>query len=457
MATDILTCEAHGERTRLTCVECGNPICPKCLVRTEVGLKCGPCSAPAAPVVAGPKRRQPALLVGAGLAVLVVLFVVTRSGGSDPAEPAAQEPIGTWVATPEVVNIRGTAVVLPVGEGQVVATGGGVSAIALPATEVYDVTEGRWTATGDLGQARRGHQGVSLPDGRVLVAGGIAEGELLATAEVYDPATSAWQPTGVMTAARLGHSLTVLRDGRVLAAGGTTPNAQQATGGGQTIRPDSSTEIWDPATGQWTPASPLSSARFEHTATMLEDGRVLVVGGLGARDGGSTVSPLDSAELFDPSAGIFVATGRTAEGRTNHAAVRLPDGSVLVAGGAGGASGDVSLASAERYDPRRGTWSRADAMAEPRSGASATLLSGGRVLVAGGESVDRGVRRTLATAELFDPADGSWRPAARMSCPRSEHWGVAVPGGGALVVGGDATFPGEPPIAQACAELYRPE
>lgn len=402
--------------------------------------------------------RRPALLAGGGLVVLAALVFALAGSDPNPRPEAPKASVGSWAAVPDLAAIRGTTVVVPLGEGKVLAAGGGVSAIPLSAAEIYDVAGGGWRRTGDLTQARRGHQGVVLQDGRVLVVGGIAEGELLASAETYDPAAGVWQPTNPMTTARLGHSLTVLGDGRVLAAGGTTPKAQQASVGGQTIRADSSAEIYDPATGQWTAATPMGSARFEHTATLLDDGRVLIVGGLGAPTGESAVSPLGTAELYDPAAGVFVGSGRMAEGRTNHASVRLLDGSVVVIGGAGGAAGDVSLASAERYDPRRGTWVRVEAMSQPRSGASATLLTGGRVLVAGGEAVERGVRRSLATSELFDPA-GTWRPAGKagkMACPRSEQAAVALPGGVVLVVAGDASFPGEPPIAQGCAELYRP-
>lgn len=459
MATKVLKCAAHGENTRLTCAECGDALCPRCLVRTAVGLKCASCARPAPVKVSGPPRRWRLVALVAGPVLLVAAAAIFLTGddrrsGAGAGAGAKEDPVGSWTAAPDLSNLRGTAVALLLPDGRAVATGGGVGSIPLAATEVYDPDAGTWTNSGDLVQARRGHAGVVLGDGRILVSGGISEGELLASSEIYDPATGRWEATAAMTVPRLGHALTVLADGRVLATGGTTPEAQQGTAGGQTLGPDASTEMYTPATATWASAVPMRSARFEHTAVRLDDGRVLVAGGLGSRDG--DLSPLGSTEVFDPAAGVFVESGRMAEGRTNHAAVKLEDGTVLAVGGAGGAGGDVALAAVERYDPRRGTWSRMEGMAHARTGATATLVGGGRVLVAGGEALERGVRRTLATAEVLDPDDGAWHPAGTMGCPRSEHAAVGLKDGSALIIAGDATFPGEPPIAQACAERYHP-
>jgi hypothetical protein len=254
---------------------------------------------------------------------------------------------------------------------------------------------------------------------------------------------------------RLGHSLTLLNDGRVLAVGGSTPDGAPGDCGGQSPRPDSSTEFFDPATGMWTPGPAMESARFEHTATLLDDGRVLVVGGLGGAPGGD-LKPLITAEQFDPAAGIFTRSTPLSEGRMNHAAVKLADGSVLVVGGSGGADCDISLASAELYDGRRGGWSQVEAMSQARTGLTATALAGGKVVAAAGESMSRGTRRSLDTAELFDAATRRWRPAGKkMNCPRSEQAAAPLPDGTVLVVAGDIAFPGQAPQASSCAERFR--
>ena len=409
MVTEALRCERHGEPTRLTCVQCEKPICPKCLVRTEVGLKCEDCAQPVAAPAPGALRRSraPLVLVAAGLAVLAVLaaVLVLRPSDSGTTARPAGPPVGRWLESPDLASIRGTA------------------------------------------------SAVSLPDGRVLVTGGIAEAGLLASTEVYDPAVGTWSATSPMTTGRLGHSLTRLPDGRVLAAGGTAPGGGEA-GGGQTIRPEASAELYDPASGRWSPAGTMGAPRFEHTATLLGDGRVLMVGGLGSV--GDEIAPLASAEIYDPAANAFLRTTDPAEGRANHAAALLRDGSVLVTGGAGGPNGDVSLASAEIFEPRQGRWSSAEALAQGRTGHTATALADGGVLVAGGESVARGARRSLTGAEVFEPAGRKWRSAGEMRCPRSEHAAVLLGDGTVLVVAGDAAFPGQAPIAQSCTDRYQP-
>lgn len=455
MATQTVKCERHGESTRLSCVDCARPICPKCSVRTEVGLKCEACAKPAVttPTRLSRRSRMPLVLGVVGLvavAAAVVLFV----GSPEPGvERVTAEPQGTWSQAGGPGSIRGTTVALPVGDGVLVA-GGGVGAIPLDAGELYDPASDRWEATGSLEHARRGHQGVVLDDGRVLVAGGFAQGEVLDVVETYDPQERTWSPAEPLQTPRLGHTLTVLDDGRVLAVGGTGPEGAGGAGGGQTLRPQDSAEVYDPSTGTWQSVGSMGAARFEHTATRLGDGRVLIAGGLGGD--GDELTALSSAELYDPAADTFLGTNPMADGRANHTAVALNDGQVLVAGGGGGERGDASLATAEVFQARQGSWEQVGALAGPRRGATATRLVDGRVLVVGGELVQGGTRRSLDTAELFDPDAAEWVPAGSMSCPRSEHAAVLLDDGDVLVVAGDAAFPGQAPAAQSCADRYRP-
>ena len=454
-ATQTLRCERHGEPTRLTCVECEQPICPKCMVRTEVGLKCESCSQPAVttPPIRSATSRLPLVLGLAGLLVLAIGAALLFAGGSstDDTEPPLP-PVGAWTEAPGLATIRGTTTAVVLENGRVLVSGGGVGAIALPASELFDPAAATWTQTGDMTQARRGHQAVVLEDGRVLVVGGIFEGTPVAAAELYDPRTGRWSPTGSTSVPRLGHSLTRLADGRVLAAGGTALDAPAA--GGAQVNPGASAELFDPRTGQWTATEPMESPRFEHTATLLPDGKVLIVGGQGPVQGG--IGALATTELYDPAANAFVHSNDLGEARANHTAALLGDGSVLVTGGAGGPASDVSVATAELFDPRQGSWSRVAPMAESRTGHTATVLADGKVLVAGGESVSRGQRRSLTSAEVYDPAERTWRSAGQMSCPRSEQAAVRVGDGSVLVVAGDAAFPGQAPIAQSCAGIYRP-
>lgn len=459
MATQTLKCDRHGEATRLTCVDCAKPICPKCFVRTAVGLKCDPCSQPAAPapaITARPSRR-PMLFVLAGLAVIIVAVVLLlRPPEVVQPRQTPLPPVGQWTSAGDLGTIRGTTTAVTLDDGRVLVAGGGVGAIPLAAALLYEPQAGEWRPTAGLGQARRGHQAVLLADGRVLLAGGFAGGDVLASTEIYDPETESWSRTADMTVPRLGHSLTTLGDGRVLAAGGTGPGGAGSPGGGQTLRPQDSAEIFDPATGQWSPVASMGSPRFEHSATLLDDGRILVAGGLGPAQGDGLV-PLASTELYDPAADAFVQSNPLSEARANHAAALLPDRSVLVVGGSGGERGDRSLASAERFHPRSGSWVAVGPLSEARTGLTATPLEDGRILAAGGEAAHLGSRRSLASAELFDPGTSEWRSAGEMACPRSEHTAVLLEGGSVLVLAGDAAFPGQAPTAQSCADLYEPQ
>jgi N-acetylneuraminic acid mutarotase len=297
---------------------------------------------------------------------------------------------------------------------------------------------------------------VLLNDGRVFVAGGRdADGEPMASAEIYDPASGQWTMSAPMSIGRIGHSMSILKDGRVLVVGGTSRGPSGASGG-QTIRPDASAEIFDPKTNTWKATGAMRTARFEQTATALPDGKVLIAGGQGPAEGGK-LAALSSAELYDPAADGFVSTTNLGEARTNHAAVLLNDGSsVLVVGGNGGPNADVSLASAELFDSRAGSWTRVGPLNGVRTGETATLLADGRVLIAGGERATKGSRTSLATSEVYDPQTREWRSAGNMQCPRSEQAAVLLGDETVLVVAGDAAFPGQNPIAQGCADRYQP-
>jgi hypothetical protein len=404
------------------------------------------------------------MLAVVGLCIVigsVVAVILLRGGGTAVKNTAGSRPLGSWSAQPNLGNIRGTTAVVRLQNGQVLAAGGGVGAIPVSSAEIYDPQTRRWTPTGSLQQARRGAGAVLLADGRVLLAGGVGSAQLLSSAEIFDPGTGRWTPTGSMTTPRLGGTLTLLPSGDVLAAGGTSPSGQQGTGGGQTISPTSSAETYHAATGTWTLTGSMTAARFEASGTLLSDGRVLIAGGFGGPGapggaGGIQYNPLTSTEGYDPAVGAFSATGQMINARADHVGARLADGTVLVAGGLGGSTGGVSVATAERFDPTTGRWREVSPMTRARTGASAALLGNGRVLVAGGESVEQGVRNSLDSAELFDANTSTWLPAGIMSCPRSGLGAVTLPDGSVLEVAGDGAFPGQPPVAQSCVERYFP-
>ena len=235
-----------------------------------------------------------------------------------------------------------------------------------------------------MGTPRMHPTAVVLPDGKVLVAGGVE----LASAEVYDPVTGAWTATGSMGAPRYGQAMTLLPNGKVLVAGGATSPV-----GSQSFLL-ASAELYDPVTGIWTATGAMVSKFSKSPATLLPDGRVLVVA---------------SRPSCDPGAGSWTAAGGPVISGWHGAAALLTDGRVLVLGAAVPGRDVASETAAAVFDPVTGSWSTAGRMDRPRVARfgrdyTATLLLDGRLLVAGGAdaSSKATVTPTLAYAELYE-------------------------------------------------------
>jgi len=305
--------------------------------------------------------------------------------------------------------------------------------------------------------ARANAAAIRLRDGRVLICGGTATGEVggvLSSGELYDPAARTFTPTGSMTVPRAGQTITMLRDGRVLLTGGVR-NAG--------FRSElSSAEIYDPAAGIFSATGSMSVPREGHTATILRDGRVLIAGG---SDNG--IHTLDSAEIFDPSSGTFSRTGHLHQPRVAHVAALLGTGKVLIAGGGRGGmpGGYISYDTAEMYDPSTRSFSAVRAhMKSDRVGAAAVKLNDGRVLIVGGKSGRMMTSRLrniasftpLNTAEIFDPESGTFVRTGDMSAPHYLATATMLDNGDVLVVGG-WTIRGPLVVGMRDAEVYQPE
>jgi hypothetical protein len=304
---------------------------------------------------------------------------------TDPQPPAGGRVVPVSPMT--VSRATHTATLLP--DGRVLIAGGfsaGVTALA--SAELYDPVRKRFSAILPMAHARSGHSAVLLPSGLVLIAGGY-DGSYLRSAELYDPATGSFRPTGSMTTARSGHVAVLLGNGKVLLAGGV--------GTGWTFL--DTAELYDPATGTFLPTGPMTVARESHTASLLGDGRVLITGGHRGRH--EAIVIYASAEVYDPATGQFTASASMGTRRHKHDAVSLADGSVLIVGGADERDDRGAYRSTERYDPEIGRFSDAGTMhvARYKLNGSSVLLPDGTVLLLGGAGV----------SEIYDPASQAFR------------------------------------------------
>ena len=282
----------------------------------------------------------------------------------------------------------GFTTVLPLRTGFLLAGGGPNAGVGLQTpgpmlSQTFDPAAQRFTRAGDLRVQHQGTgSGVLLADGRVLLTGGGFFGGGPGT-EIYDPESRAWREASPMGTARRLHTATLLRDGRVLIAGGLVCCLVEGNTVSETVT--DSAEVFDPATGTFTPTGPLGVARALHQATLLPDGRVLLSGGFGLPPAANAPDASQS-EIYDPVSGHFSPAGALRAGRMLHSAVSLTDGRVLVVGGIGtfGARGSVSLT--EIYDPANATWTPGPTLQPAWISPSVTLLANGKVLIHGGEN-----------------------------------------------------------------------
>jgi hypothetical protein len=311
-----------------------------------------------------------------------------------------------------MTNPRSKATLLQ--NGQVLELGGmNGSWEFLASAELYNPATGKWSATGSMTTVRSdgGFTTTPLPDGEVLIAGGGNPSfPALSSAELYNPATGTFSPTASMSEARSGATATLLPDGEVLMAGGYNGATAVA-----------SAELYNPATGTFSPTG--SMATGSSPATLLQNGEVLV-----------------GDELYNPATGTWTATGTG--GRGGHA-VLLANGDVFDVGGAG----ITAL-----YNPKTGTWSPG-AKFNDRNDFSVTLLANGKVLVAGGFVYEPHPTHFVASALLYDPTTGTWGATGAMNTPRAGQLAVLLQSGQVLVSGGNH-IGGSFPLGSS--EVYQP-
>jgi hypothetical protein len=383
----------------------------------------------------------------------VVIVLELASAGQLPAS-AKGGNAGVWQKVPDMLNQHVWHTATRLKDGRVLVAGGAdFSGIATANCELFDPKTNRWVRAASMGSARAAHTATLLTDGSVLVTGGgtglsTFPPEILRTAEIYHPANNNWTVAAPMEVARSAHSAVRLHDGRVLAVGGTSlasgsplPAAQleqaevydpkqdtwSLAGGGlpalssqaATLMPNGTVlvtggstdlgfattgaEVFDPATNRWQPSPwPMATGRYGHTATLLTDGRVLLVGGFSTQSqvvGGVAYpnnDPLTTSEIFDLRGNIGVRVGYSEILRSGHTATLLRTGTVLVVGSSLISNADSQLFYPANTDVWISTGLRMD-----RSFHTATPLDDGRVLIAGGFGVG-----SPKTAWIFSPVSG---------------------------------------------------
>ncbi len=378
-----------------------------------------------------------AAVVTNGDSVALAVGGVTTTGDFAPVNdcPASLAPGATCNVRvgflPTTTGTRsGTLTVVVGGTSRSVALeGSGTPAPTLP------VSVAPWYGTAPLGSPREGHTATLLRDGRVLVAGGAIYDAAtdryapLSSAELYDPATGRWSATGAMRDARQRHTATLLPDGRVLVIGGSSGSTLYA-GLLQSV------ELYDPVTGRWTVVGALPSyvGLTRHTATLLPDGRVMVAGGYSGN------GPTVALWIYTPTTDRWQSPIRTMKYyRFDHTATLLPDGTVLFFGG------DTGRGNPERFDPVNETRWEIVYNYSTRDGHTATPLSGDVVLLAGG----------TGRTGYGPPPDFTLYPSQAggpMNAARRHYTVTLLTDGIVLVAGGDdvAQRP------QASTEIYDP-
>jgi hypothetical protein len=276
------------------------------------------------------------------------------------------------------------------------------------------VNHGIFAPTGVMTETRIDATATRLPDGRVLIAGGWNQlrtglavsrnddgSPALATAEIFDPATETFRTVGSMIQARRDATATLLTDGRVLIAGGF-PSAPTTDGSENPGDALDTAEVFDSATNTFSSVGAMTSTRGFHSATLLQDGTVLLAGGLGYQGGespeGPGTAPLDSVETYDPATQTFRSIGsRMHTGRHRPTATRLLDGRVLIVGDGG------SLPLADIFDPRSERFTGVPATDAGASASSASTLPNGLVLLIGEGLRPDGTRTLTPSWQQFDP------------------------------------------------------
>jgi hypothetical protein len=341
-----------------------------------------------------------------------MMAIGTYSDGSTPNLTTT----ATWTTLdPTVATVTG-GMVNGVSQGSTTVA---ATSAAISGSASLSVTTNTWSSGGNMQRGREGNSATLLPSGKVLVAGGYLPGlnGPGSTAEIYDPASNTWSYVASMAHPRAVQTATLLPNGRVLIAGGVDSGPA----------PLASAEIYDPIANSWSTAGSMNCGRAGYTATLLPSGKVLVAGGILGNQLQVCATGTTTAELYDPTTNIWSVVANTLAARYGHTATLLPNGKVLLAGGTHYFTGtSTTIPSAEIYDPSANAWSATGSMSVQREFHTEAVLANGTVLVTGGTTDGA---NALSSTESYNPVANSWSTAASMSTARLFHTATTLTNG----------------------------
>jgi N-acetylneuraminic acid mutarotase len=335
-----------------------------------------------------PRANHTATLLADGRVLLAGGHVAAQGGGATVTATCEiyNPATNSWSPTGALHEARTTHGSVRLPDGRVLVIGGSnLEKGPLASAEIYDPATGAWTSTTSMNTARSGVFKLPvllLPNGKVLVIGGERNAQ---TCELYDPVTATWTYTGSLVERRFEFQASLLPNGTVLVAGGEdTKHAIPAS------------EIYDPATGRWSLSGALHTPRVYHEQTVLADGRVLIAGGF---PGGSDLTVLSSSETYDPATGQWTVVGDMRSPRTEFSLNLLGDGNVFAAAGTS-AFPSTGIATTEEFSATSNRWHLLPQMLmTPRVLHTGTTLLDGSVLIAGGYVT--GFGDFVPNAEIF--------------------------------------------------------
>lgn len=312
-------------------------------------------------------------------------------------------------------------------DGRVLMAGGGTFAgTALDGFHLFDPQTGSFSATtGQMQSARAAHTATRLADGRVLLLGGADEnGDVLATGDIWDPVTGLATPIPNMSAPRTQHSATLLNDGRVFVAGGLE-NFDLADPLAAIGSAMASTAIYDPGTNSWSGGPNMPLPRFGHGATILPSGRVLLTCGVEVPSLFGLPLPEISNDCrrYDPVANSILSAAAVNGARVYHGQTALPDGRIMLAGGADGSLITLvinTIATARVYDESGNSWTNVASLNSPRAYPNLVLAGTSVVAVGGLGNVDleTGEGAPEDTIDVSANSGSSWATPASLSLSR---------------------------------------